>query len=138
MLMRALQPSIKRLGLSADEVQPALAALPVFRFEDFDEALAAPNRFLGKLLTVTSSIEAKKLAIAMLSTKLQPLLEPFALSWAEVAGCPGAARCQAGAQSTGGIPSDGFYTGALRASNASCCCCSEEAVAGGGARPGRE
>ena len=41
-------------------------------------------------------------------------------------GCPGAARCQAGAQSTGGIPSDGFYTGALRASNASCCCCSRK------------
>ena len=33
---------------------------------------------------MTSSIEAKKLAIAMLSTKLQPLLEPYALSWAEV------------------------------------------------------
>lgn len=80
-LKRVLLPRLKSVGLTWDDVKPALELIDTA--EEMREAISNPEEFLQKL-TSAASKPAKRIALQQLRKLLVPLLEKRGLTWQDV------------------------------------------------------
>ena len=77
-----LEPVVEKQGLEWCDVEPALEL--VDSMEELEAAIADPEAFLQSLAQ-SMGPAAKKIALAKLRPRLEPLLEKQGLEWADVA-----------------------------------------------------